>query len=177
MGEKDEARTACRNGLARFPDDTELLLEEAFIHLDAKDFLKAEINLLQLVESNPAPYFSSSDDGVRGFLTRHLLGGQYHDRNRTSEAEVQWRASMLECPTFLPAWLALGELYLKQKRWASLNRLTQDMEKDSGAILDAAIFRARGFFGRQEYSAVPPGLRSDFGASFPELSNLFHHAA
>jgi len=76
-GQKESARAACREGLGRYPDDTELLLEEAFILLDAKDFGKAKVNLLQLVDTTPAPYFGSADDGVRGYRTRHLLGGQY----------------------------------------------------------------------------------------------------
>src|SRR5262249_52227042 len=129
LGQKESARQACRDGLTRYPDDTELLLEEALILLDAKEFAKAEFNLLQLVETNPAPYFGSADDGVRGYRTRHLLGGQYLERNRPSEAEVQWRAAALERPAFLPASLALGELYLKQKRWPALTRLTDGLDR------------------------------------------------
>src|SRR5262245_14377395 len=59
LGQKERAREVCREGLVRYPDDTELLLEEALMLLDAREFARAESNLLQLVESKPAPYFGS----------------------------------------------------------------------------------------------------------------------
>src|SRR5262249_58214526 len=108
LGQKDAARQACRDGLTRFPDDTELLLEEALLLLDAKEFSKAEVNLIQLAETTAAPYFGSSDDGVRGYRTRHLLGGQYLERNRPSEAEVQWRGGGRGGPAVRAAAVARG---------------------------------------------------------------------
>lgn len=68
------------------PDDTELVLEEARLLLEAKEFDKAEANLLRLVETSPAPYFGSADDGVRGFHTRHTLAGNYLEHQRPREA-------------------------------------------------------------------------------------------
>jgi GT2 family glycosyltransferase/tetratricopeptide (TPR) repeat protein len=154
LGNKDGARQVCREGLKRFPDDTELLQEIAIIYLESKEFSKAESHLLQLVETTPAPYFGSSDDGVRGFRTRQVLAGNYLEQHRTSEAEVQWRAAIGEQAKFMPAWLALGELYLKQKRWPALHQLTRGLEQNAGGILEAAILRARGHHTRQEFQAA-----------------------
>ncbi len=38
LGQKEQAREVCREGLRRFPDDTELLLEESLILVDASAF-------------------------------------------------------------------------------------------------------------------------------------------
>ncbi len=148
LGHKEAAQETRHKGLERFPDDTELLLEEATALLDAKDFAKAETNLLQLVENRPGKYFGSADDGVRSFRTRHVLGSNYLERNRLSEAEVQWLMANQERPRFLPAWLALGDLYLKQQRWKAIDQLAVGIERDAGAALEGAILRARGHFVR-----------------------------
>jgi tetratricopeptide (TPR) repeat protein len=158
LGQKEAAQEMCRTGLERFADDTELLMEEATLLLEAKDFAKAEINLLQLVENKPGRYFGSADDGVRGFRTRHMLAGQYLERHRRSEAEVQWRMANEDRPKFLPAWLALGELYLKQDRWKALDQLTAGLERETGAILEAVILRARGHFARNEFRKAASAL-------------------
>jgi GT2 family glycosyltransferase/Tfp pilus assembly protein PilF len=154
QGQKEQARTIGREGLKRFPDDAELLLEEAFMLLEAKDFLRAEVNLLLLLEGQPGPYFGSMDDGVRGYRTRHLLAGHYLEQERSSEAEVQLRAAVLERPVFLPAWLSLGELYLRQGRWPALERVASHLEKEAGAQVEAAVFRARGHKARQDFPAA-----------------------
>jgi tetratricopeptide (TPR) repeat protein len=167
LGQKEQARETCREGLRRFPDDTELLLEEALMLLDAKEFAKAESNLLQLVETKPAPYFGSSDDGVRGFRTRHLLAGNYLEQQRPTEAELQWRTANLERPKFVPAWLALGELYLRQQRWAALAQLTDGLERENSATLEATILRARGHFARKEFHAARGSL-TEVLPRFPE---------
>src|SRR5262249_23703891 len=166
LGQKEQARETCRESLRRFPDDTELLLEEALMLLDAKEFAKAEINLLQLVDTKPAPYFGSSDDGVRGFRTRHLLAGNYLEQQRPTEAELQWRMANLERPQFVAAWLALGELYLKQQRWNALAHLTESLEREPAAVLEASILRARGYFARQEFAAARNAL-NDVLPRFP----------
>jgi GT2 family glycosyltransferase/Flp pilus assembly protein TadD len=154
LGQKEGAREICREGLKRFPDDTELLLEEALILIDAKEFPAAEADLLRLVETTPGPYFGSSDDGARGYRTRQLLAEQYLSHERPSEAEVQLRAAALEKPAFLPAWLAQGELYIRQQRWPALQRLTDGLSRQAGGALEAAVLRARGHFARKEFAAA-----------------------
>jgi GT2 family glycosyltransferase/predicted Zn-dependent protease len=163
LGQKELAQEACREGLKRYPDDTELLLEEAMILLEAKEFEKAEANMLQLLESEPAPYFGSCDDGVRGFQTMHLLALHYLDRHRVTEAEVFLRAATQEKPRFLPAWLGLGELLLRMQRFDELMPLTKWMEHETGNILEGAILRARAYMTRLNY----PAARSEIEQLLP----------
>jgi tetratricopeptide (TPR) repeat protein len=151
LGQGERALPVCREGLGHFPDDTELLLEEALLLLDAKDFGRAEGNLLQLLETKPGPYFGSVDDGVRGYRTRHLLAGQYLEQGRNCEAEIQLRAAVAERPTFVPALLALGELYLKQNRWPALGRVVHRLETEAGKRVEAAILGARANQARGEF--------------------------
>src|SRR5438132_6400557 len=151
FGQKDEALKVCREGLDRYPDDSELLFEEATLLLDAKDVDRAEGNLLKLVETRPGPYFGSVDEGMRGYKTRDFLARIYRDQGRLSEAEIQWRAAVAEKPTFLPAWLGLGELHLCHERWADVEQAAQNAETAAGAALEAAILRARAHQARKEF--------------------------
>jgi GT2 family glycosyltransferase/tetratricopeptide (TPR) repeat protein len=167
VGRKEAAREICRDGLKRFPDDTELLLEEALILLDEKEFPTAEANLRRLVESTPAPYFGSSDDGARGYRTRQLLAEQYLAHQRPSEAEVQLRAATIEKPPFIPAWLALGDLLLRQQRRPALQRLTDALGREPNGRLEAAVLRARGHFARKDFAAARAELEHTL-PRFPE---------
>jgi len=154
LGQKDQALATCKEGLQKFPDDTELLVEEGLMLLDNKDFVPAEANLLQLVETKPGPYFGSVDDGMRGYRTRDMLARHFRDQGRPSEAEVQWRAAVGERSSFLPGWLGLGELFLRQGRRNDLDRLAKCLEREPGGDVEAAILRARAHREREEFPAA-----------------------
>jgi GT2 family glycosyltransferase/tetratricopeptide (TPR) repeat protein len=154
MGQKQEARDICRKGLERFPDDSELLLEEAMMMLEAKETSPAEANLLRLVEAKPGQYFGSVDDGMRGYRTRDFLARHFQEQGRFSEAEIQWRSAVAERPNFLPAWLGLGELYLRQRRWPDLERIAGKAEKEANGATEAAMLRARAEFARKQFGSA-----------------------
>jgi GT2 family glycosyltransferase/predicted Zn-dependent protease len=152
LGQKEQARAICRAGLERFPDDTELLVEEALLQLDNQEFSRAEVNLLQLVEARPGQYFGSVDDGMRGYRTRDLLARQYRTQGRLVEAEIHWRAAIVERSSFLPAWLGLADLFLSQRRHSELTGLAAKLEREPGGDVEAAILRARAHRDREEFS-------------------------
>jgi tetratricopeptide (TPR) repeat protein len=104
------------------------------------------------VETRPGPYFGSVDDGMRGYKTRDLLARLYRDQGRTSEAEIQWRAAVAEKPSFLPAWLGLGELHLCHGRWTDLEQAAYNAEVTAGAALEATLLRARAHQARKEFA-------------------------
>ncbi len=151
LGQKDQAQAICRAGLQRFADDTELLVEEALLQLDNKEFSRAESNLLQLVESRPGQYFGSVDDGIRGYRTRDLLARHYRSQGRFCEAEINWRAAVAERSNFLPAWLGLAEMLLGQRRRDEVARLALKLEQEPGGDVEAAILRARAHKDREEF--------------------------
>jgi GT2 family glycosyltransferase/predicted Zn-dependent protease len=151
LGQPEEALSWCRKGLKRYPDDGELLLQEALLLREAKDLAGAAGCLVRLLDARPGRYFASVDAGLRGHKTRHLLGEIYRDQERLTEAELQWRAAVSEQPDFAPAWLALGELYLKQGRWRDVDRVAERLGQPPLASPDGQILRARAHLLRKEF--------------------------
>jgi tetratricopeptide (TPR) repeat protein len=167
LNQRDEALAVCRDGLKLFPDDTELTFEEALLLMDKKDFAGVEADLLRLVETRPGPYFASVDDGMRGFKTRHLLACHYREQRQEGEAEVQWRAALAERANITPAWLALGELFVGQHRWADVEWGAKGLEEQAKAPVEAAMLRGQASLARKEFAAAR-GLFEGAIAGAPE---------
>jgi tetratricopeptide (TPR) repeat protein len=154
LGQDREALAACRTGLARYPDDVELLFLEAQLLQDRGDLAGAEACLRQLLHTPPGKHFASLDAGLRGPKTRYQLAHLYRDQGRTAEAEEQWRAAVAEHPACSPAWQGLGELYLVQGRWAELEEAVSCLKRDPPWAVEAGVLRARGHLARKEYGAA-----------------------
>lgn len=150
LGERGEALRVCQEALSRFADDAELLHEKAMLNWEKRNWETVENCLTRVLRTRSLSYFSSLDEGLQGHRTRHLLGLVYQDQERWSEAEVQWRAVIAERPRFLPAWQGLGNLFVKQKRWADIEEVVRILAKE-GLFLDAALLRGQGCLVRKEY--------------------------
>jgi tetratricopeptide (TPR) repeat protein len=77
-------------------------------------------------------------------------------RGRPTEAVAQWHAALRERPAFMPAWLGLGDLYLRQGQWAELEGLSERLETARparGPVL-SVMLRARAHQARQEWAAA-----------------------
>jgi glycosyltransferase involved in cell wall biosynthesis len=159
LGEADRALEVCRQGLDRFGDDGELLLEEGLLCRDGKDWPAAERSWQRLLRSRKGNYFASEEVGLRGFRTRQLLAELYLHQGRLVEAEVQWRAALTERAAWEPAWLGLAEVYLRQARWADLDGLLDEVDGQGAAPAKAGWVRARGQLHRQEFGAARRTLR------------------
>jgi hypothetical protein len=59
---------------------------------------------------------------LRRYMARNNLTMLYQELGRLADAEAQWRTLVAERPDFLPAWIGLGELYLRQERWGEVER-------------------------------------------------------
>jgi GT2 family glycosyltransferase/Flp pilus assembly protein TadD len=154
LGQRAEALTVCAEGLARYPDDAELLFQQAMLQREQKDLPGAEATLLRLLHSRPGEYFDMVDVGVRGYKARHHLAAVYQEQGKAAEAEQQWRAAVEERADFTPGWLGLGELYLSQSRWDDLEPVIRHLEAEPASQLDAALFQARRHLVRNEYHAA-----------------------
>jgi tetratricopeptide (TPR) repeat protein len=129
LGQGRQALDACRMGRAFYPDDTELLFLESQVRYDQRDLHGAVVCSERLLR-NPnrdGNHFASVDAALRGFKARSNLAVYYRGLGRFAEAEAQWQAAVAEKPTFVPAWLGLGELYLTQSRWPEFASLTDRM--------------------------------------------------
>jgi tetratricopeptide (TPR) repeat protein len=153
LGRLDDALAACQAGRERCPEDLELLFEEALLLRHKKEFAAAEDRLLRLMTLQTRPYFASLDAGLRTYRARHLLGTLYGEQQKWIEAEAQLRAAVTEKPDFVPAWLALGGLYLEQQRWPALEKAAEQVEV-AQAPVEAALLRARGHLARKDHAAA-----------------------
>jgi glycosyltransferase involved in cell wall biosynthesis len=162
LGQKSEALAVCRTGREQYPDVEELLfLEASFLHR-LGELAEAEARLLQLLRAPPGDHLAAGDTGRRGYKARHLLAEVYRRQDRPGDAEVQWRLVVAEQPRFVPAWQALGELYLSQKRWAELDAVANALEPVNPP--EAAALRARARPIRNESGGVGPFAdRSELG--------------
>jgi glycosyltransferase involved in cell wall biosynthesis len=149
-----DALAICRDGLKKFTDDGELLCEEGLLLRDQGDLAGAEKSWQQVLDIPRGQYFASEEVGLRGFRTRQLLAEVHRARERFLEAEVQWRMALKEQVAFEPAWMGLGELYLKQSRGADLEYLLEKLDKDKIAPPKVGWLRARGQVQRKEFAAA-----------------------
>ncbi len=148
-----EALATCREGLKRYHDDAELLLEQGFMLREQRDLAGAEQSWLGLLEPRQGKYFASEEVGLRGYRTRHLLAEIYGGQERWAEAEIQWRSALEERSDFEPAWQGLAEVYLKTARWEELEELLGQLELQGIAGPRLGWLRARGCVQRGEFAA------------------------
>ena len=153
-GSIEEALPICRDGLKRFPDDAELLLEEGLMLREKGDLAGAEHSWSRILEPRQGKYFSSEEVGLRGYRTRQLLAEVLVRQARWLESEIQWRVALDERIDFEPAWLGLAELYLQQSRWNDLEELLARLEQQGVNSPKVGWLRARSQVQRKEYSAA-----------------------
>jgi tetratricopeptide (TPR) repeat protein len=146
-----KAFAACTEGRKYYPDDPELLLVEAWVREDVNDLEGAELCLRRLVEGQePGDHFASVASGLRGHLGRHSLAHVLLKRKRYAEAEAQWRTALTENPHYRPAWLGLGEVYLKTEHWPALEQVAEKL----GEGVDAAVLTGQARLARKQYGAA-----------------------
>jgi glycosyltransferase involved in cell wall biosynthesis len=170
-----EALDACRTGRQQAPND-ELLFLEALILRELGDASAAESTLLNLLGTSTSAGFANGDDGLRGYKARHNLAVIYEETGRAAEAETQWLAAVAENPQFTPGWFRLGELCLKQERWAELESIARGLEAAPAGGEKARALRSRALQARTEIASggalgaglpTPPAERPALGAGLP----------
>src|SRR5205807_5048561 len=62
--------------------------------------------------------------------------------------------AVAEQPTFTPAWLGLGEVYLSRQRWPDLEAVAQQLIAAAHTAVEGAVLRARGHLARREFTAA-----------------------
>jgi GT2 family glycosyltransferase/tetratricopeptide (TPR) repeat protein len=152
------ALESCRQGRAIYPEDAELLFQQALILRGSGDSSAAEACLFQLLQSREGDHFKSVDPGLRGYKARHNLAVLYQDQGRLAEANAQWLVVTNERPDFIPAWLGLAELYLAEGLWQDLEDVAQRLGETPECLDDAALFRARALLRQKEFTAARAAL-------------------
>src|SRR5207245_241714 len=111
----------------QYPEDAELLFWEALFLREKKELAGAEACFLQLLQAPKTVNFTSMDSGMQGFRARHFLAEVYREQGRFAEAEAHWRAVLIECPAFGPAWRNLAEMFLERKEFAAAREILREV--------------------------------------------------
>jgi glycosyltransferase involved in cell wall biosynthesis/tetratricopeptide (TPR) repeat protein len=152
LRQPEEALAVCQKGRSHYPEDAELLNQEAQLKSQQGDLAGAEASFLQLLHGSEKAHFASIPEGLRGHITRHNLAVIYKQQGRNAEAEAQWRTVLREVPDYLPARLGLGELCLEQQRWGELEEVASRLDSDGREPIEGQLFRARAYLARQEFA-------------------------
>jgi glycosyltransferase involved in cell wall biosynthesis/Tfp pilus assembly protein PilF len=153
LGRMNEALAVCRQGLHYFPDDPELLSQEAYLLFLRGDLAGSEASLLRLLNSSPGDYVAIGvDPGLRTYKARYSLGIVYRDTGRPALAEEQFRQALAEQPGYTEAWMALADLYLSQGRWSEVELAAESLSADPSRAADAAVLQARVHMARREFA-------------------------
>lgn len=97
------------------------------LSFELNDFPTAEKCLLGVLEAR------YGDSQVQTQAARHTLGLLYRRLQRSTDAEVQWRALLSETPTVAAAWHELAHLYRDQGRWADLEQVERHLKETVGS--------------------------------------------
>lgn len=153
LGRLPQAAAACRRGRQLFPGDPELLFHEGYVHYRRGELRRAAACLETLLQERPDTQVAFGvDEGVSGILARHCLAVVLRDQGQLEQAEFQWRQVLTENPQHAPATLALGELFVIQRRWQELVAICAQLDNIPGARRDADVLRARGHLERKEFA-------------------------
>jgi tetratricopeptide (TPR) repeat protein/SAM-dependent methyltransferase len=172
LGKREAALAMCRTGLARYPEDVELLSLEAGILSERGDLAGTEGCLLRILQTPPQQYFAASlDVGLRGYKSRHNLALIYRAQKREADAENQWRAALAERPDYAPALLELGNLYLAQGRREDLEAVVGQLAASPQGQAGAAQLRALAYLATQDLGAARRALE-DAVARWPHELQL-----
>ncbi len=167
LGQPEQALAACRAGRGFYPEDAELLFQEAELRRQSGDRAGAVQALRQLLEKPEGSHFASLDTGVTGYKARHNLAVLLQEQRQPAEAEAEWRAAVAEQPGFVPSWLGLAELYLAAGRWQAVEEVAAHLETKAEAPMEAGVLRARVYLGRKEFAEARAVL-GDVIARFPQ---------
>jgi glycosyltransferase involved in cell wall biosynthesis len=151
LGRKQDAIAMACQGLANFPDDPELLYREATLHGEIGELPQAEACLLRLISTPADRYIQLGvETGLNNHKARQLLAILYCDQGRYRESERTLQELLAERPADAHAWVALGQLYLTQKKLRDVDYVSRQLDKCPDGEVYAAVLRAEGHMARNE---------------------------
>jgi tetratricopeptide (TPR) repeat protein len=151
LGQAKEALAACVEGRKYYPDDAELLFTEGVYRRETGDQAGAEVCWRRLLDGREeGHHFGSVNPALRGHIGRHNLAILLSDQKRYPEAEAQWRVALTENPDYRPAWLGLGEMYVKTGNWTALEQVIAHL----GDSVEAEVLRGREHLAKKEFAAA-----------------------
>jgi tetratricopeptide (TPR) repeat protein len=139
----DEALRVCEEARRHYPEDLEILFQEALTRRDLGDRSAAIACLERVLERRDGQHFASIDTGLQGYKTRHNLAVFLQEEGRTDDAEKQWQLAIAEQPTFIPALTGLAEIYFARRNWEAFQALVDRLRAVGKGGLEAQTLLAR----------------------------------
>jgi tetratricopeptide (TPR) repeat protein len=153
LGQLQEALATCQEGRNHYPDDIELLFQEALARRDLGDRAGAKECWQRLLITPEGQHFASRDVGLRGYKARHNLAVLCQEEGALAEAEMHWQAALAERADFTAALLGLGDIYLSQQRWSDLEKFASHL-RGSGLLVEGEVLEARALLARKQFAAA-----------------------
>ena len=146
-GDLAGARRQADEGLATFPDFTDLVLEQAYAVRDAGDLPEAIRLLERCLEMGDAPSRYSSTVGCGSYLALTALADIHRARGELAEAEAALTRCLAEFPHYLGAVLPLAGVMLARgtEPAAAAAQIEEQVEKVTPSVrlmLGTALYEA-----------------------------------
>jgi tetratricopeptide (TPR) repeat protein len=142
-GDSTAARTTIAEGLAAYPEHTELVLQQALCALGERHLDEAAELAERCLALGDAPARYGATVGAGTYLARCMLAEVRTAQGRPDEAEEQYRSSLEEYPDYIAPLLPLATLMLarKAKPDAVCTRLA-DERPSAALLLGTALYEA-----------------------------------
>lgn len=182
MGDFDKACDICQRGLELFAKDPELRFRKANLLADHGRMPEAVIAYRDLLQTTDERHFSSVVQGIQGYLARHNLAICHAELGEWTKAEEEWRLAVQERPGFRAGWRALGDLLIRQRKYAEAKRLASRLVEErelrtEGRILKASLATVQGKvpLARQEWQKAVQASSHDLDVWQMWCRFLFEH--
>lgn len=142
-GDRPAARATIAEGLARFPEHTELVLQHALCARDEGELDEAARLAERCLELGDAPAKYAAVVGSGTFLARCMLAEVRKAQGRADEAEEQYRRALEEQPDYIAPLLPLASLMLARDAAPDAVCTRLAAERPSAALLlGTALYEA-----------------------------------
>jgi tetratricopeptide (TPR) repeat protein len=114
LGDPAGVRSLVAEGLATYPDHTDLVFKLALCAIDERDWAAAEAHARRCIQLGDAPAAYSGTVGGGTFLAVAMLGQLSEAQGRLDEAEQHYREALAAHPSFAAPALSLATLMFRR---------------------------------------------------------------
>lgn len=151
QGRTAEALAACNAGIGHYPDHTELWYQRGNLLCDLRDVASAEACYVRVIGASPVRHMPYGMQTGLVEMARVKLGQICVAQGRKGEAENQYLAALAVEPRYTLAWSALGQLYLRQGRFAELQDLLPRLAACDGGKGFALVMAAQAWLVTRDF--------------------------
>lgn len=159
LGAYLDALETCKQARQHYPDDLEILFQEALARRDTGDRKGAIFCLEHLLMNRESNHFASIDTGLRGFKTRHNLAVFLKEEGRVEDADRQWQLALDEQPNFQPALCGRAKIALTRCEWPLFDSLVSRIGTTGKGDLDILTLKARKQLALREFAAAKATIK------------------